>query len=41
MGSNASGWVMNFYNDDVNKYFYLGAPAIKIFEIAKEYWIAV
>lgn len=41
MGTNANDWVMQFLNEDDNKYFYLAAPAIKIFEIAKEYWVAV
>lgn len=44
LATNMSKVVEDFYNssdDSDNKYFYLGAPAIKIFEIAKEYWITV
>jgi hypothetical protein len=44
LATNMSKVVEDFYNssdDNDNKYFYLGAPAIKIFEIAKEYWITL
>jgi hypothetical protein len=44
LATNMSKVVEDFYNssdDNDSKYFYLGAPAIKIFEIAKEYWITL